>query len=393
MKWIVKEEAAIDVHQRQRVVGTLPGGLTLEDAGLRFVDIDEDGFDDIVFSDDERYSVHLSMDGKGWGQIIKGKRGERPAEEEIPPIVSKGTNNGAWVHSRHLWWQNENTDKLPNLVDRRSFNDVAQGMWSRRRSRRRRRWRSMRVAAGVRGRAGGRRAAGDGPDRAGVRGGWEAVGSGDGGLSERSGWEGEAGRSGCDTWRTPTATGVYDKSTVFLDELAFPTGVMPWRKGVLVTCAPEIFYAEDTDGDGKADQRRGAVQRLCEGEPAAPRERAVLRAGQLGVWGERRQRREDQVDQDGKQCEHQRAGFPIPARIRANLSAQTGQTQFGRTRDDWGNDFGCNNPNPMFHFALADHYLRRNPHVAPPNPVVHGVATRWRADAGVSDQPGRAAVQ
>ena len=29
---------------------------------------------------------------------------------------------------------------------------------------------------------------------------------------------------------------------------------MPWRKGVLVTCAPDIFYAEDTDGDGKADK-------------------------------------------------------------------------------------------------------------------------------------------
>ena len=50
-------------------------------------------------------------------------------------------------------------------------------------------------------------------------------------------------------------TGRYDKSTVFLDGLAFPTGVLAWRKGVLVTCAPEIFYAEDTDGDGKADKR------------------------------------------------------------------------------------------------------------------------------------------
>ncbi|HVW36708.1 MAG TPA: PVC-type heme-binding CxxCH protein, partial [Pirellulales bacterium] len=50
--------------------------------------------------------------------------------------------------------------------------------------------------------------------------------------------------------------GRYDRSTVFLDELGFPSGVMPWRRGVLVTCAPEIFYAEDTDGDGRADVRR-----------------------------------------------------------------------------------------------------------------------------------------
>src|SRR5262245_10010700 len=41
--------------------------------------------------------------------------------------------------------------------------------------------------------------------------------------------------------------GKYDRATVFLDNLGFPTGVLPWRKGVLVTCAPDLFYAEDTD--------------------------------------------------------------------------------------------------------------------------------------------------
>src|SRR5262249_40616540 len=49
--------------------------------------------------------------------------------------------------------------------------------------------------------------------------------------------------------------GKYTKATVFLDGIGFPTGVMPWGKGVLVTCAPEIFYAEDTKGTGKADKR------------------------------------------------------------------------------------------------------------------------------------------
>src|SRR5687767_2292601 len=43
--------------------------------------------------------------------------------------------------------------------------------------------------------------------------------------------------------------GRYDKSTVFLDNLPFPSGITPWRNGVLITCAPDIFYAEDTDGD------------------------------------------------------------------------------------------------------------------------------------------------
>jgi putative heme-binding domain-containing protein len=44
----------------------------------------------------------------------------------------------------------------------------------------------------------------------------------------------------------------------------------------------------------------------------------------------------------------------------------TGQAQFGRNRDDWGNWFGCNNADPGWFYAVDDCYLRRNPHVASP---------------------------
>ncbi|MFK7734770.1 MAG: neutral/alkaline non-lysosomal ceramidase N-terminal domain-containing protein, partial [Pirellulaceae bacterium] len=49
--------------------------------------------------------------------------------------------------------------------------------------------------------------------------------------------------------------GIYDQSTIFLQDLSFPNGVLAWGDGVLVTAAPEIFFARDTDGDGIADQR------------------------------------------------------------------------------------------------------------------------------------------
>src|SRR5690348_6551937 len=38
--------------------------------------------------------------------------------------------------------------------------------------------------------------------------------------------------------------GPYDKMTLFMSGLGFPTGVFPYKNGVLVTCAPDIFYAE-----------------------------------------------------------------------------------------------------------------------------------------------------
>jgi len=50
-----------------------------------------------------------------------------------------------------------------------------------------------------------------------------------------------------------------DLTTVFADGLVMPTGVMRWKKGVLVTSAPDVLYLEDTDGDGRADQRHTVI--------------------------------------------------------------------------------------------------------------------------------------
>src|SRR5438093_2571844 len=50
--------------------------------------------------------------------------------------------------------------------------------------------------------------------------------------------------------------GRYETATVFADNLVLPTGVMRWKRGVLVTAAPDVWYLEDTDGDGRADVRK-----------------------------------------------------------------------------------------------------------------------------------------
>src|SRR5690606_20072441 len=53
--------------------------------------------------------------------------------------------------------------------------------------------------------------------------------------------------------------GRYDRSTVFADGLVLPTGVMRWKRGILVTAAPDLLYFEDTHGDGRADVRTAVV--------------------------------------------------------------------------------------------------------------------------------------
>jgi hypothetical protein len=91
------------------------------DNGLRFVDLNGDRKEDLVCSGNG-WSVYLFKDMQvGWEKISAGNHADPGA---IPKIVRDRTNNGAWFHSKHLWVQNEDTAKMPNLVDRRSFEDL-----------------------------------------------------------------------------------------------------------------------------------------------------------------------------------------------------------------------------------------------------------------------------
>ena len=49
--------------------------------------------------------------------------------------------------------------------------------------------------------------------------------------------------------------GRYDKATVFLDNLPWPTAITCWQGGVFIGATPDILYAKDTNDDGVADIR------------------------------------------------------------------------------------------------------------------------------------------
>ena len=79
-----------------------------------------------------------------------------------------------------------------------------------------------------------------------------------------------------------------DRTTMFAENLVMPTGVMRWKKGILVTDPPDVWYLEDTNGDGKADVRKKLLTGFRFHEPAAHCERTGLRAGQLDLSGSRK---------------------------------------------------------------------------------------------------------
>ena len=50
--------------------------------------------------------------------------------------------------------------------------------------------------------------------------------------------------------------GIYESATVFANHLMFPTGIQPWKKGVIVTLAGKVLFLADLDGDGVCDQEK-----------------------------------------------------------------------------------------------------------------------------------------
>src|SRR5438552_11607898 len=167
--------------------------------------------------------------------------------------------------------------------------------------------------------------------------------------------------------------GRYDKSTVFLDNIPFPTGITVWRKGVLVCAAPDILYAEDTDGDGKADVVRKVFSGFGTGNYQARVNSLEYGLdgwlyGSCGLFGGTIECYPLKGPAGGKPARVVELG-DRDFRIKPDeglLEPATGRTQQGRVRDDWGNWFGCDNSTLCRHYPLPDHFIRRNPHAAPP---------------------------
>lgn len=164
--------------------------------------------------------------------------------------------------------------------------------------------------------------------------------------------------------------GKFDEAVTFLDEIAYPTGVWPWKGGAIVSAAPDIIYAKDTDGDGKADQREVLYSGFKE---ANPQHRINGFAYGLDGWlhlgsGDTSQdilcvKTGEKINMAGRDIRIE----PESGR----LETTSGQTQYGRCRDDWGDWFANNNSEPLWQYVIEDSDLRRNPFVPSPRPLNH----------------------
>ena len=159
--------------------------------------------------------------------------------------------------------------------------------------------------------------------------------------------------------------GRMDKRTVFADGLTFPNGVLPWDGGVIVTCAPDVLFLKDNDGDGVADERKvlltgfattGSTQLRVNAPTIGPDGLIYLAAGLSG---------------GSVTCpEHpERPPLKMTSDIRFHpktleVELVDGKSQYGMSFDVFGNRFICMTRVPVQHVVFDSKWLKRNPRLA-----------------------------
>lgn len=165
--------------------------------------------------------------------------------------------------------------------------------------------------------------------------------------------------------------GRYERSTVLVDQLPWPTAVACWKGGAFVAVPPDIWYFKDTDGDGRADVREKAFTGFSHDNV-----QAMVNTFRWGLDN----RIHGAASSGGGEMTRvgDGAGKPLRLRLRdfafdpASLAftATTEGGQHGMGFDDWGRKFACANSDHLKQVIYEERYLARNPwHAAPDSRV------------------------
>jgi putative membrane-bound dehydrogenase-like protein len=160
--------------------------------------------------------------------------------------------------------------------------------------------------------------------------------------------------------------GYFEKSSVFAEDLGFPTGVMPCKGGVLAAVAPDLLLLEDTKGTGKADRRRvlytgfdlANIQQLLNSLQWGLDNWVYACAG--GAGGTIRSAEKP----DLPPVTLRGRGIRFHPDLPGSLEPTSGGGQYGLAPDAWQRWFTATNSQHLRHIVLPDHYLRRNPALA-----------------------------
>jgi len=160
--------------------------------------------------------------------------------------------------------------------------------------------------------------------------------------------------------------GRYDTSVVYAEGLLWPTALFPYKGGLFVGDAPNLYYFRDEDQDGKADTKKvvltgfgtSNVQGLMNSFRWGLDNRIHIAcssaAGKIGRPGS-----DSRLEVRGRDISFNPDTF--------ELEVTSGGGQHGMAFDDWGRKFVSSNSNHIQQVMYQDHYLKRNPYLKAPS--------------------------
>lgn len=180
--------------------------------------------------------------------------------------------------------------------------------------------------------------------------------------------------------------GYYETSTIFADDLPWPTGLVWANGGLYVGATPDIWRFEDRDGDGRAEVREKVftgfgtglkllnVQGLLNSFQWGPDNRIHVLAGGGNRGAITCLKRPELPAQElgGRDF------WFDPHTYEFGLEA--GGAQYGMSFDNYGRKFGCSNSDHLQFWVYDDKYAGRNPFFSMP-PSRQSIA----ADGGAAE--------
>jgi len=180
--------------------------------------------------------------------------------------------------------------------------------------------------------------------------------------------------------------GVPDKSTLYADHLRMPTGIMRWKKGVIVVDVPDIIYLEDSDNNGKADITKTIITGIALTNPqhiantpifgldnwiyiahmgtVTPRVSMEFSdSGSIVRFVDKASAKTLPRNADGRNIRFKPDSYEI--------EMLSGESQYGHTFDNWGHHICTDNSNHLYHEVIAARYLQQNPNLLVENASDH----------------------